>query len=112
MSYTAKRFDFLDKPADYARLAQELSALLAGESDLVANAANTAVVLGELLRRCAGAVVHDETDITGLIAIQGPNAASILSRATDLPLEDMRDRARELLPKFNAEIAVYCGKFT
>jgi GAF domain-containing protein len=45
MSYTAKRFDFLDKPADYARLGQELSALLAGESDLVANAANTAALI-------------------------------------------------------------------
>jgi rhodanese-related sulfurtransferase len=32
--------------------------------------------------------------------------------AINLPLEDMRDRARDLLPKFNAEIAVYCGKFT
>ena len=45
MSYTAKRFDFRDKPADYARLAEDLSALLAGESDLVANAANTAALL-------------------------------------------------------------------
>jgi GAF domain-containing protein len=45
MSYTAKRFDFRDKPADYARLGQDLSALLAGESDLVANAANTAALL-------------------------------------------------------------------
>jgi GAF domain-containing protein len=45
MSYTAKRLDFLDKPADYVRLGQELSALLAGESDLVANAANTAALI-------------------------------------------------------------------
>jgi L-methionine (R)-S-oxide reductase len=45
MSYTAKRFDFLDKPSDYLRLGQELSALLAGESDLVANAANTAALI-------------------------------------------------------------------
>jgi aminomethyltransferase len=57
---------------------------------VVANAANTAVVLGELQRRCAGAVVHDETEVTGLIAIQGPNAPGILSRVTDLPLGDMR----------------------
>jgi aminomethyltransferase len=34
--------------------------------------------------------VHDETEVTGLIAIQGPNAPGILSRVTDLPLEDMR----------------------
>ena len=58
---------------------------------VVANAANTAVVLGELQRRCAGAVVvTDETEVTGLIAIQGPNAPGILSRVTDLPLEGMR----------------------
>jgi len=45
MSYTAERCDFHDKPADYARLAQQLSALLAGESDRVANAANTAALI-------------------------------------------------------------------
>ena len=57
---------------------------------VVANASNTAVVLGELQQRCAGAVVHDETADTGLIAIQGPNAPGILSRLTDIPLDDMR----------------------
>ncbi len=57
---------------------------------VVANAANAAVVLRELQRRCAGAVVHDETEATGLIASQGPNAPGSLSRLTDLPLDDMR----------------------
>jgi aminomethyltransferase len=57
---------------------------------VVANAANTAVVLGELRRRCAGAVVQDETEVTGLIAIQGPDAPGLLSRVTDLPLDAMR----------------------
>lgn len=45
MRYTASAYDFHDKPAGYARLAQELAALLAGESDLIANAANTAALL-------------------------------------------------------------------
>jgi L-methionine (R)-S-oxide reductase len=45
MSYTTSRYDFRDKPADYARLAAELGALLAGETDLIANAANTAALL-------------------------------------------------------------------
>jgi len=45
MSHAARRYDFRDKPADYAHLAQELRALLAGESDLVANAANTAALI-------------------------------------------------------------------
>ena len=62
----------------------------AGRFLVVANAANTAVVLGELQERCAGAVVQDETEVTGLIAIQGPNAPGILSRVTDLPLMSMR----------------------
>ncbi len=45
MSYTTQHYDFRDKPADYARLAQDLSGLLAGESDRIANAANTAALL-------------------------------------------------------------------
>jgi aminomethyltransferase len=59
---------------------------------VVANAANTAVVLAELRKRSAGfgAEVQDETAATGLIAIQGPNAAGILSTVTDLDLAGMR----------------------
>ena len=38
-----------DKPAAYAQLGRELDALLAGEHDLVANAANTAALLFERL---------------------------------------------------------------
>lgn len=49
MSYAASRYDFRDKAADYARLAQELGALLAGESDLIANAANSAALLFDVL---------------------------------------------------------------
>jgi L-methionine (R)-S-oxide reductase len=49
MTYSPRRYDFRDKPADYARLAQELGALLAGESDPIANAANTAALLFDAL---------------------------------------------------------------
>lgn len=45
MSHAAQRYDFTDKPGDYRQLAQELSGLLAGERDLIANAANTAALL-------------------------------------------------------------------
>jgi GAF domain-containing protein len=45
MSFTAARYDFTDKAAGYARLAAELEALLDGERDLVANAANTSALL-------------------------------------------------------------------
>jgi L-methionine (R)-S-oxide reductase len=49
MTHTASRYDFQDKPADYARLRQELGALLAGESDVIANAANTAALIFDAL---------------------------------------------------------------
>jgi putative methionine-R-sulfoxide reductase with GAF domain len=49
MSYTGGRYDFHDKQADYARLAQGLAALLAGESDSVANAANAAALIFDAL---------------------------------------------------------------
>jgi L-methionine (R)-S-oxide reductase len=49
MSFTAKRFDFRDKVADYAELAQQLSGLLHGESDFTANAANTSALIFDAL---------------------------------------------------------------
>ena len=58
---------------------------------VVANAANTSVVLAELAERCSplGAVVTDESEATGLVSIQGPNGCGILSAVTDLPLASM-----------------------
>src|ERR1700761_3611256 len=49
MEFTSKRYDFDDKNADYASLAEELNGLLAGESDFIANAANTAALLFDAL---------------------------------------------------------------
>lgn len=49
MSFTGKRFDFRDKAADYAELAQQLAGLLHGESDFTANAANTAALIFDAL---------------------------------------------------------------
>lgn len=40
MSHETKRYLFKDKDADYAALADELRALLAGETDVIANVAN------------------------------------------------------------------------
>ena len=59
---------------------------------VVANAANTSVVLAELTQRCSplDAVVTDESEATGLISIQGPNGCGFLSAVTDLPLASMR----------------------
>ena len=83
---------------------------------VVANAANASVVLAELRSRCSGeapgggsggqggwgagaphagrpspreAVVTDESEVTGLVSIQGPNACGFLSSVTDLPLASM-----------------------
>jgi L-methionine (R)-S-oxide reductase len=49
MSFAAKRYEFRDKAADYAQLADELGGLLRGENDFVANAANTSALLFEAL---------------------------------------------------------------
>jgi L-methionine (R)-S-oxide reductase len=49
MSFTTKRYDFRDQAGDYAQLAEELTGLLRGESDLVANAANTAALVFDAL---------------------------------------------------------------
>ena len=49
MTYTAKRYDFQDKSCGYEQLAADLKALLAAESDLIANAANTAALLFDAL---------------------------------------------------------------
>ena len=35
-----------------------------------------------------------------------------IPRAINIPLEQISIQAREMLPDVNAEIAVYCGKFT
>jgi aminomethyltransferase len=60
---------------------------------VVANAANTSVVLDELQERCAtadGTTVSDQTDRTALIAIQGPNAARVLASHTSAALGSVK----------------------
>jgi L-methionine (R)-S-oxide reductase len=47
--HATQRYDFKDKAADYASLAGELRGLLAGETDRVANAANTSALLFDCL---------------------------------------------------------------
>jgi L-methionine (R)-S-oxide reductase len=49
MDYVAKRYEFRDKPADYAQLAKELASLLSGERDTIANAANAAALIFDAL---------------------------------------------------------------
>jgi GAF domain-containing protein len=49
MSFTGKRYDFRDQAGDYAHLAEELTGLLSGERDFVANAANTTALIFDAL---------------------------------------------------------------
>jgi L-methionine (R)-S-oxide reductase len=49
MTYGGERYDFTDKRAGYEHLATALRALLEGESDPIANAANTAALLFDAL---------------------------------------------------------------
>jgi L-methionine (R)-S-oxide reductase len=49
MEYAGKRYDFRRKDAAYVELVQDLTALLAGESDLIANAANAAALIFDAL---------------------------------------------------------------
>ncbi len=51
MSHASARYDFEDRDGDYRRLAADLGALIAGESDFIANAANAAALLYEALPR-------------------------------------------------------------
>jgi GAF domain-containing protein len=49
MSHVTKTFDFTDAETAYRDLARDLAALLTGERDLIANAANTAALLYDAL---------------------------------------------------------------
>lgn len=49
--FQAQPIDTADKPAFYRELSQQLEALLAGERDFIANAANTAALLFDAMPR-------------------------------------------------------------
>lgn len=49
MTYHSEPHDFTDKAAGYERLATQLQGLLAGETDPIANAANTAALIFDAL---------------------------------------------------------------
>jgi L-methionine (R)-S-oxide reductase len=49
MSHVSRQYDFDSADAAYAELARDLGALLKGEHDLIANAANTAALIYDAL---------------------------------------------------------------
>lgn len=61
----------------------------------------------ELLRR-----LHDSSLTIVDVLPQASYVEAHIPRAINIPLEQIQIRARELLPDFAAEIAVYCGQFT
>jgi rhodanese-related sulfurtransferase len=61
----------------------------------------------ELLRR-----LHDSSLTIVDVLPQASYVEAHIPRAINIPLEQVQMHARELLPDFAAEIAVYCGKFT
>jgi rhodanese-related sulfurtransferase len=61
----------------------------------------------ELLHR-----LHDSSLTIVDVLPQASYIEAHIPRAINIPLEQVQTHARELLPDFAAEIAVYCGKFT
>jgi aminomethyltransferase len=59
---------------------------------VVANAANAGIVSDLLTERVSGfrAIVDDRSQATGLCAVQGPLAAGLLARITDVALDGLR----------------------
>jgi rhodanese-related sulfurtransferase len=79
-------------------------------SEVTANAHSSDVAeisREELLRR-----LHDSSLTIVDVLPQASYVESHIPRAINIPLEQVQSQARELLPDFAAEIAVYCGKFT
>jgi rhodanese-related sulfurtransferase len=61
----------------------------------------------ELLRR-----LHDSSLTIVDVLPQASYVEAHIPGAINVPLEQIQTHAREQLPDFAAEIAVYCGKFT
>jgi rhodanese-related sulfurtransferase len=61
----------------------------------------------ELVRR-----LHDASLTIVDVLPQASYVEAHIPRALNIPLEQITDRARELLPDLAADLAVYCGKFT
>ena len=80
---------------------------MASQIKVVENPSSDEISRDELHRR-----LHDPklTIVDVLPSIS--YAEAHIPGAINIPLEQVHDHARELLPDLNADIAVYCGKFT
>ena len=80
---------------------------MASQIKVAADSSSSEISREELHRR-----LHDPSlkivDVLPAISY----AEAHIPGAINLPLEQVHDHARELLPDLAADIAVYCGKFT
>jgi len=81
---------------------------MASEVTAAAHSSETAEISrDELLRR-----LHDSSLTIVDVLPQASYVEAHIPGAINIPLEQIQTHAREQLPDFAAEIAVYCGKFT
>jgi rhodanese-related sulfurtransferase len=80
---------------------------MASQIKAVANSSGSEISRDELRRR-----LHDSSLTIVDVLPSISYAEAHIPGAISIPLEQLHDHARELLPDLNADIAVYCGKFT
>jgi rhodanese-related sulfurtransferase len=68
--------------------------------------------LPEISREELGSRLKDASITVVDVLPRESYAAGHIPSAISLPLELLPSQAQEILPDLNAEIAVYCGKFT
>lgn len=80
---------------------------MASQIKVVENSSDSEISRDELHRR-----LHDSSLTIVDVLPSISYAEAHIPGAINLPLEQVHDHARELLPDLTADIAVYCGKFT
>lgn len=80
---------------------------MASQIKVVENSSDSEISGDELHRR-----LHDSSLTIVDVLPSISYAEAHIPGAINLPLEQVHDHARELLPDLTADIAVYCGKFT
>jgi GAF domain-containing protein len=102
MSHISTRYEFKDKPSDYASLARELASLLAGESDLIANAANTTALIFDAVPRLNWAGVYLLKDSELLVGpFQGKPACVRIALGAGVCGQAAARRATIVVPDVN-----------
>jgi len=102
MSHVSTRYEFKDKSSHYASLARELTSLLAGESDLIANAANTTALIFDAVPRLNWAGVYFLKDSELLVGpFQGKPACGRIALGAGVCGEAAALRTTIVVPDVN-----------